>query len=107
MSNPCVGGNDAELKQLLNQCVFQWYTPTKTTVNGLYAAEEWAHLNNTLTEKILPDKERMDKYARTCEEQLKETERLINDPGFTDRVGKIIYKAKEKLKDEGVIYYTG
>jgi hypothetical protein len=46
--------------------------------------------------------------TRTCEEQLRVSEEVINSSKFTDQVHQIVEKAAGKLKkDTGMLYYTG
>jgi hypothetical protein len=100
------GGNDAELVWILNHCVFQFFSPTpeasKLIETGLKDAVEiapeiliWWELNKG-------------KFERSCDQQLKRSEEIINSHEFTDRIGALVDRSKAKLrKDSGAIYYTG
>lgn len=107
------GGNDAELVDILNHCVFQWLAPTQLTHNAITSAAAdipvlsplgvavkgafliWWELNK-------------DKMTRSCDKQLEVSEGILKGGEFYDRIGTMIDKAKEKLKkDSGAIYYTG
>lgn len=75
----------------------------------LWANEQFKKLtgyNSTLLE-VVEDPTYRGHIVRSCDEQLQKTRELIDDPAFSDRVGTLIDKAKEKLKKDGIIYYTG
>jgi hypothetical protein len=47
------------------------------------------------------------KFARSCDEQLDTSEKIINDPAFATNVQKLIDTAKLKSNPDGALYYTG
>ncbi|RYP70471.1 hypothetical protein DL769_004960 [Monosporascus sp. CRB-8-3] len=96
-----IGGNDAELINVLNQCVFQWgvlnweqvaLAKTAATVDKEY---QWANDVD------------WDSLGRGCDEQLNRTEYIINSDDFSSNIDKVLDAAKAKLADDGMIYHTG
>lgn len=87
------GGNDAELTNILNQCVFQFFTlqPYQAAVAKLVTLVEdveWA-------EEI-----DFDAASRTCEEQLDFSRDIIESKDFSNSLDNMIEAAKEKLSSE-------
>ncbi|QIW96307.1 hypothetical protein AMS68_001825 [Peltaster fructicola] len=94
------GGNDVELVNILNQCVFQWtvFRPDQAilgTIASLTEKFDWAKNFDWST------------LSRGCEGQLQITEALIQDPSFQQKIERVIAGARLKLASGGVIYYTG
>lgn len=94
------GGNDAGLADILNQCVFQIFAPNKVTAGLMQAfpaikAIEWLSGGD------------LNKYARSCEETLADSQKTIEDEGFSKQLDSLLSKTKKKLGDKGTIYYTG
>lgn len=98
------GGNDAELSNILNACIFQWLHINKVQellikIDGfLNEAEQlfgW-----------LPNWD-LDRMARTCDEQLSRTEGIINSQDFSNKLDNVVNAAKAKLSFDGRIYWTG
>nr|UMZ45332.1 hypothetical protein [Paramyrothecium sp.] len=94
------GGNDADLLAILNQCIFQWFAPSKTAsgfalmIAKLYD-QEWAEAFDWW------------KNARGCEGQLKISQEIIESDSFAKSLDGMIAAAKRKLSPTGMIYYTG
>ncbi|KAM0691538.1 hypothetical protein Q7P36_007737, partial [Cladosporium allicinum] len=80
------GGNDVELTNILNQCVFQW----------LALRPEAVSVAKKLASVLLPSHSDWDVYTRSCEEQLSQTSLLIDKASFQESIDKV-----------GTIYYTG
>ncbi|KAH7138736.1 SGNH hydrolase-type esterase domain-containing protein [Dendryphion nanum] len=100
------GGNDVEFGDILNKCIFQWFAPTKL------AGDSLEELLLAFGEEVDPEflvwfHENKNKLTRSCDKQLEESTKIIDSKEFTNNIGKLIDKAKEKLKVDGVIYYTG
>ncbi|KAH6949082.1 SGNH hydrolase-type esterase domain-containing protein, partial [Fusarium avenaceum] len=93
------GGNDAELVNILNQCVFQWFALNEqhSTVGKVaeMKGEPWAKGWD------------WDASARGCLGQLKASKDIINSNEFSQRLDSVIQAAKKKLASGGMIYYTG
>jgi hypothetical protein len=107
------GGNDAELVDILNHCVFQWLAPTQSTHDAITEAAASIQVKNRYGQVIkgaflawwMAKKEEM---TRSCDKQLEISEGILKGGEFYDRIGTVIDKAREKLKkDSGAIYYTG
>jgi hypothetical protein len=47
------------------------------------------------------------KFARSCDEQLDTSGKIIKDPAFATNVQKLIDTAKLKSNPDGALYYTG
>jgi len=106
------GGNDAELVWILNHCVFQFFSPTPTTANGIEAAvlAAAAELGSPEAAEMLRlfIGRHKEKLTRGCDKQLEVTEGIIKSKDFTQRIEKLIDESKKKLKkDTGTIVYTG
>ncbi|KAJ0413256.1 fibronectin type III domain protein [Aspergillus carlsbadensis] len=96
------GGNDAELENILNQCIFQWavLNPEQVTVAKTAAIldEEnygWAKDFD------------WDKIGRGCQGQLARTKSIVAGAAFTTSLDKLLSAARRKLAPDGMIYYTG
>lgn len=109
------GGNDVGFADVINQCVYQFFSPTKALITLTEMAAMRAGLREWLAEQTervgieLPDElPEIDlaKYARTCEEQLAESKKMIEDPAFSQGISDLVDKAKAKLSPDGRIYYT-
>ena len=84
------GGNDVELVNILNQCIFQWASVNKGQVllgktAALTANFEWAKDFD------------WDALGRGCSEQLDHTAALIADDAFSKNIDAVIEAAKAKL----------
>lgn len=105
------GGNDVGFVDVINQCVYQFFSPTQLLVDLTELAALRADLKDWLakqTERIGLELPTIDlaKYARTCEEQLAESKKMIEDPSFSNSIANLISKAQAKLAPGGQIYYT-
>ncbi|RYO84490.1 hypothetical protein DL764_009322 [Monosporascus ibericus] len=96
-----IGGNNAELLHVLNQCVFQW---------GVLNGEQVALAKTAAT----VDKEYQwakdvdwDSLGRGCNAQLNRTESIINSDAFSSNIDKVLDAAKAKLANDGMFYHTG
>ncbi|RYP12542.1 hypothetical protein DL765_007244 [Monosporascus sp. GIB2] len=96
-----IGGNDAELLHVLNQCVFQWgvlnweqvaLAKTAATVDKEY---QWAKDVD------------WDSLGHGCDAQLDRTESIINSDALSSNIDKVLDAAKAKLADDGMVYHTG
>lgn len=95
------GGNDAELVNILNLCVYQ--VAALTQLQGVAAKTialadtrfEWAGDFD------------WDSISRGCEAQLDRSRDIITSGEFSRKLNDIITKAKSKLAPDGAIYYTG
>nr|UMZ45336.1 hypothetical protein [Paramyrothecium sp.] len=96
-----VGGNDVQLVNILNQCIYQWGVLNQEQVEVAKIAAladpkyEWAESFD------------WDTLGRGCEGQLDHTESIINSDAFSSSIDKVLEAAKGKLADDGTIYYTG
>ncbi|PYH81051.1 fibronectin type III domain protein [Aspergillus uvarum CBS 121591] len=95
------GGNDAELSNVLNQCIYQW-----TALNPLKVAAAKAKALYNKRYGWLA-KNDFDILASGCDKQLARTKRVINGEAFGRRLDFVIAAAKRKLGSNGMIYYTG
>jgi hypothetical protein len=88
------GGNDVELVNILNQCIFQWAVLNSAQVNiGKIASEfdkkyEWAAGLD------------WDALGRGCAGQLKRTGSLIASESFSKSLDSVLDAAKKKLAKE-------
>lgn len=86
------GGNDAELVNILNQCVFQWLTFDKSQgIVGRIAdllREPWA---------VNLDWEDL---SRGCPGQLTRSDEIIASSDFSTKLDRLIDSAKKKLASE-------
>lgn len=87
------GGNDAELTQILNQCIFQMFTLSSfqgivAKLQALIEDVEWA--------------KKMDwgAVSRSCEEQLDHSRLIIESKEFNESLDEMIEAAKKKLSSE-------
>ena len=87
-----LGGNDAELVNILNQCVFQWlaFSDFQWFIGKIasWKGDRWA---------VGWD---WNKYSRGCEGQLKVSEDIIRSDEFGKRLDTMIEAAKKKLSPE-------
>lgn len=95
-----IGGNDAGLVDVLNQCVYQVFAPNKVTA-GLMKAFPAIEAIEWLTDGDVS------KFARSCEETLEDSKKKIEEGKFSEELDSLISKTKEKLGDGGILYYTG
>ncbi|KAK4222286.1 SGNH hydrolase-type esterase domain-containing protein [Podospora fimiseda] len=112
-----VGGNDAELVNILNSCIYQWKNLKKW--QGELAKIELGRKWDTVLGKIekllgfkipieLKNIIDLDKITRSCEEQLSRTQDIIESDEFSDTLDRVVEAAKKKLKaNSGRIYWTG
>ncbi|GAT25369.1 fibronectin type III domain protein [Aspergillus luchuensis] len=84
-------GNDAELSNILNQCIYQWAVLNPTQVLVAKAAA-LANLEYGWMADI-----DWDALARGCDGQLEHTNRLINADAFSKSLDNVIAAAKKKL----------
>ncbi|KAF5264513.1 hypothetical protein FOXYS1_4726 [Fusarium oxysporum] len=93
------GGNDAELVNILNQCVYQWFAlkDQHSTVGKVaeMKGEPWAKGWD------------WDAASRGCLGQLQYSKNIINSDEFSQRIDSVIEATKKKLSTESMIYYTG
>ncbi|KAJ5178836.1 hypothetical protein N7492_002046 [Penicillium capsulatum] len=94
------GGNDAGLVDILNQCVYQIFAPTKEAAalmetSPAFKAIEW-----------FKDAD-LHKYTRGCDGTLEDSKKLIEGGEFSKNLDSLLSKTKEKLAKDGKIYYTG
>ena len=86
------GGNDAQLLNVLNQCIYQWasFDSLQVTTGQLakIAAEPWAQGID------------FDTLGRGCGRQLQATEDFINGQEFSDRLDSLLSATKKKLAKE-------
>jgi hypothetical protein len=92
-----VGGNDVELTNILNQCVFQWavfnweqveVTEVTSAFNGKYA---WAEGYD------------FEALGRGCAGQLSRTASLIASSDFSNSLDAVLSAAQAKLADGSVL----
>ena len=83
------GGNDVELVNVLNQCIYQWATlDRKQSLVGEIAKlkeEEWAQYID------------FDKLSRGCEGQIDVTAQIIQSEQFSKQLDTTIDMAKLRL----------
>ncbi|UKZ74641.1 hypothetical protein TrVFT333_002311 [Trichoderma virens FT-333] len=93
------GGNDLELTDVLNQCIFQLFSYTAAPeILGKIASlkgESWA---------IGID---FEKYGRGCDLQIQVTKDIVESPKFSQQLDATIKAAQSKLAPDGMIYYAG
>ncbi|KAF6833212.1 hypothetical protein CPLU01_05731 [Colletotrichum plurivorum] len=94
------GGNDVQLLEILNQCIFQWAVLTDSQVLIAKAAAlkegiDWAEDYD------------WDKLAVGCDGQLAASDKLIDSSVFAENLDKVIDAAKSKLSSDGMVYMTG
>lgn len=87
-----LGGNDVELTNILNQCIYQWaaFNPEQVAVGKLAQLKEepWAeHIDFA-------------KFGRGCEGQIGISLELIESPWFGEQIDRTIEAAKKKLASE-------
>lgn len=88
-----IGGNDVQLTNILNQCIFQW-----AVLNGEQVA----------VAKAVAIKEGIDwaqdfdwdATGRGCEAQLEHTQQLIDSETFSSNIDSVIRNAQKKLSSE-------
>ena len=95
--NRALGGNDAELSNILNQCIFQWSALQAVQVNQAKTA---ALANQDYTWAETFD---WDSLGYGCDGQLTRTKNIIDGDAFSMRLDSVIEAAKEKLASELVI----
>jgi hypothetical protein len=88
-----LGGNDVELVNILNQCVYMLGVFNKQQVAVIKVAAikkgwAWAEGFN------------WDSLARGCDGQLDYTQALIDGDAFSKSIDRVIDKAKSKLASE-------
>ena len=83
------GGNDAELVNILNQCVYQWTVFNKfqegVTAIAKLKGEKWAQKLDASV------------WARGCAGQLKVSQDIMNSAEFSKRLDNLISATKKKL----------
>ncbi|KAH7128006.1 SGNH hydrolase-type esterase domain-containing protein [Dactylonectria estremocensis] len=95
-----IGGNDVELVNILNQCIFQWAVVNQEQV----AVAKLAALDKNYDWTRDFD---WDKLGRGCAGQLDLTQALIDSEGFSSNLDAVLAAAKGKLAQDGIIYTTG
>ncbi|KAI1370819.1 hypothetical protein F4677DRAFT_464907 [Hypoxylon crocopeplum] len=95
-----IGGNDDELLNVLNQCIFQRGVVTKeqvavAKVAAIYKKYSWAKTWD------------WDAIGRGCAGQLERTRQLVESDEFVKKIEAVLDLATEKLAADGMIYYTG
>ncbi|PYI01923.1 fibronectin type III domain protein [Aspergillus sclerotiicarbonarius CBS 121057] len=95
------GGNDVELSNILNQCIFQWAVLNSNQVTVAKAA---ALTDPKFTWAGSYD---WDSLGLGCDGQLARTKSLIAGDAFSKSLDSVISAAKAKLGSNGMIYYTG
>ncbi|KAH7006558.1 SGNH hydrolase-type esterase domain-containing protein [Fusarium venenatum] len=95
------GGNDAELSNILNQCVFNWFVLNRNQAStvklGKILEEEWAQ-NLDIDADVV---------SRGCQKQLETSQKIIRNPDFDKSLDTLLEATKKKLGNGGMIYYTG
>ncbi|KAK7978042.1 hypothetical protein PG988_005532 [Apiospora saccharicola] len=84
------GGNDAELTNILNQCIFQWASLTNfqvVLVKAQAKLNEWGWAINYDFGPV----------ARGCDGQLDYSEKIINSDAFRDGLENVVWAAKTRL----------
>ena len=101
------GGNDAELVHILNHCVFQ-FASFKNAEEVLKKVREGLKLldDDPVTQANI-DKIDFGKFGRSCEEQLKKSDEIIESKEFSEKLDKAITESKKKISKTGALYYTG
>ncbi|KAK2882542.1 hypothetical protein FQN49_000227 [Arthroderma sp. PD_2] len=98
-----LGGNDAELVNVLNQCIFQWLALDSKQV--LIANVETSRRLKGLGEWIAGID--WEVYSRGCQGQLDVSMKIIESDDFGKRLDDVLEAAKGKLAKDGMIYFTG
>lgn len=93
------GGNDAELVDILNKCVYQFFVPTTQLLDQADKLGVLGILQNLGSSTF--------QFAWGCDTQLDNSEKLINDAAFSNNIAQLIDAAKGKLSPGGKLYYTG
>ncbi|KAL2076239.1 hypothetical protein VTL71DRAFT_1182 [Oculimacula yallundae] len=96
-----VGGNDVELVELLNQCIYQLSVLNAEQV-GL--AKVMAELDGDYAWAKDFD---FDALGRGCEGQIARTQSIAQSKEFRDSLDQVVNDAKKKLSSGGKIYWTG
>lgn len=91
--NVKIGGNDVQLTNILNQCIFQWAVLNGEQVAVAKAAAlkegiDWAQDFD------------WDATGRGCEAQLEHTQELIDSSSFSSSIDSVINSAQKKLAPE-------
>ena len=85
------GGNDAELSNILNQCVFNWFVLNRNQAStiklGKILEEEWA-------QNLDVD---VDVVSRGCQKQLETSQMIIRSPDFDHSLDTLLEATKKKL----------
>ncbi|KAL2062145.1 hypothetical protein VTL71DRAFT_6411 [Oculimacula yallundae] len=100
-SGAVIRGNDVELTNILNQCIFQWavLTPIQTLeAKGIIKVDPAYKFLKFLDISV---------YGRGCEGQMDVSQALIDGSEFSASLDSVISAAKAKLGTGGMIYYTG
>lgn len=84
------GGNDVQLINVLNQCIYQWASLQKS--QGMVAKIQKLREKKPFT--MIKD---IDALTRTCGEQLDYTQRLVDGAEFSRNLDALIAAAKRKL----------
>lgn len=98
-----LGGNDAELSNILNQCIFQWAVLNPNQVDvakaATFADSKYAWAKNF----------DWDSLGLGCDGQLARTKQLIAGDAFSKSLDSVISAAKAKLGSElvTILYRSG
>ncbi|KAL6229677.1 SGNH hydrolase-type esterase domain-containing protein [Aspergillus navahoensis] len=100
-----IGGNDAELSNILNQCIFQWavVNTLQVTVAKLDEIRKFI-MGEKYSWSDIADWEVL---GRGCDGQLDHTQSIIDSSDFSKNIDSVLEAAKGKLAKDGMIYYTG
>ncbi|EEP82612.1 predicted protein [Uncinocarpus reesii 1704] len=101
-----VGGNDVELVNILNQCIYQWGVVNKAQV-AIAKAEALKKSQSDDGKFDWAKSFDWDALGRGCQGQLDHTQSLINSKAFSDKIDSVLKAAKAKLAKDGMIYVTG
>ena len=89
-----LGGNDAQLTNILSQCIYQWAVLTDVQAEVARLASErdnrFAALKGVDFSTV----------ARGCEGQLDHTDAIINSDEFSRKLDSVIEASKKKLAPE-------
>lgn len=95
---PILGGNDAQLTSILNQCVFQWAVLNANQVKTAKAASQ---LDPKFAWASSVD---WDSLGVGCAGQLAQTQAIIEGSEFSKSLDSVISAAKSKLASELVTF---
>ena len=88
-----LGGNDVQLTNILNQCIYQWAVANQAQASTAKLAaldKDWAWASKWV----------WDAMGRGCEKQLEHTQSIIDSPEFSSKIDRVLEEAKKKLSSE-------